>query len=983
MRIAVFALISLFVFTAGAIAAEPGIFKADFENGVPFTWSASGGVDATYSTSASNPHSGKMCLVCTNNTPAGPNVYGRLRTSVQVLPDTEYELSVWVRGEGIAVDSNTGHFTDWNSYFLGIPTGTYGWKRISTRFHTKPDQSSLDLGLNISGRCKVLALDDLTLRPVGAALKEDGFDGSFVVSRKIIGHDADGGIEFAISNSGANAVSAVVTVNAGKNVIFKKRISVPRGDSEFSWTWNSGNAPFGPIVTTIKVVGAANKILASAEQTTEYVNPPQMAAIDRVAARMPEFDSIYEQCRAKGIPLDYPTTAKTLLEQFIPLERGDARNDALLWRAEFAAKDMNNILDSSIAEMKAYLADPSLAPDAVRYVTSKTSVDGVSFIADRKDDKGRRSRGPVFLVGYGAFHQVRKDMPLWPGYGVNLIQTAEFGARELFPAEDKVDMSYVNMLIKTLDDAAKYNVKVDFHLSPSLPEWAYIKWPHLRNGGVGFMGFCPDEPEAKQVLQHFLEVVLPLIKDKPALNSFCLSNEGALEHAKNCENTRKWFAEYLQDVHGSVSVMNKLYGTNYASFADVPVPANDAFDAPQFYDYSAYLMDRFASWHKWFGDEVRKLAPGISVHAKIRMHQVLDRQSICWGVDPERFGEVTDLNGNDCIFVGSSEGFCVPWLTQNISYDIQRSLVNKPVFNSENHPTLDRYTGYVAPEHFRTCLWQGAVHGQGATALWVWERTADPSNQWTGDFYCNVMDRPGCVEQVSRTCLDLNRFADEVTALENVPAPVAILFSNTSIMRNPDYLGALRRVYTALDFCGVRVGFISEKQLAAGQGSRYKMIVFPDATNVPKSVLDAALSIPSTTRIVALGQSLSKDPYNNAFPASQIDALRSRATLFDAKVDPKDIWPVLREQLNRSGAIPNVRVVDAAMGNPIYGVEWLTAEVKGKTVVNIVNLSTKMVDVKIIRDGVTVKAMNLLSLGARETVKTLKPAWPVLAELAQ
>jgi hypothetical protein len=146
-----------------------------------------------------------------------------------------------------------------------------------------------------------------------------------------------------------------------------------------------------------------------------------LAGIDLAQVRLTEFNQLYEQCRLAGIPLDYPTVAKTVLEQFIPLARQDAEG-ADAKRAGFAVKDFQRTLDKSIAEMKAYLQQPSLAPNARRFQTGRVEVRGLSFIANRTDAHGHRDRGPVFFCGYGHFDQVRKDMPRWPGYGVNVIQ---------------------------------------------------------------------------------------------------------------------------------------------------------------------------------------------------------------------------------------------------------------------------------------------------------------------------------------------------------------------------------------------------------------------------------------------------------------------------------------------------------------------------------------------------------------------------------
>ena len=63
----------------------------------------------------------------------------------------------------------------------------------------------------------------------------------------------------------------------------------------------------------------------SARTATAGPDSVCLADLDRVQARMAEFDRLYAKCRVAGIAPDYPAVAKTTLEQFIPLAREDAR----------------------------------------------------------------------------------------------------------------------------------------------------------------------------------------------------------------------------------------------------------------------------------------------------------------------------------------------------------------------------------------------------------------------------------------------------------------------------------------------------------------------------------------------------------------------------------------------------------------------------------------------------------------------------------
>lgn len=715
------------------------------------------------------------------------------------------------------------------------------------------------------------------------------------------------------------------------------------------------------------------------EKNGEKVDHPLLAEVDRAEARFrDEFARLYKQCKAQGIPMDYPDVTKETLDQFIPLTREDVRA-GMEQRATHAVADFDRLLNESCEWMEFYLKHPTLVPNARRFQTSKMAVDGISFVANRRDTTGKEDRGPVFFLGYGHFGQVRKDMPRWPRYGINIIQI-DVGPNVTLLTAEEVSLKAAQEVLATLDNAAKHNVMVNILLAPHyFPTWAMEKWPHLGKGGGGFFGYCIDEQEAKVVLERFLSIVVPMFKDHPALHSFCLSNEPSFERSQGCDNTKVLWPAYLRKVHGDVATLNRRFGTSYASFEDVPYAGTNAFDSPQYYDYTAFVMERLADWHKWMGDTVHKYAPNALVHAKYRMGEIWNRLTMDYGVDPELFAAL-DINGNDCYFTGYPwEGWACFWRVQNKGYDLQRSIKTAPIFNSENHPTLDNNMDYVAPEHFEACLWEGAVRGQGATTLWVWERTNDVAYP----FYGNVMDRPGCVEATGRTSLDLNRFAEEVTALQNAKSPVAILYSVASSARNGNYLTAVDSVYEALLSCGVKIDFITERQLQAGKGSQYKMIIFPDATHVPVGTFEAARNLPASVCKLILGDSLSKDPYNQPHAADGLAAIRQDAVLLGAKETPKQMWPVILENLAKSGGLPDVSVVSAATGNPVYGVEWLPVQVGGRTVVYVINLTNKAARVKLMADGRELHAVNLLSLGGIEPVRRVEPMRPVLAEIRQ
>jgi len=450
-------------------------------------------------------------------------------------------------------------------------------------------------------------------------------------------------------------------------------------------------------------------------------------------------------------------------------------------------------------------------------------------------------------------------------------------------------------------------------------------------------------------MREFLTTVANALKDKPALHSFCLSNEPTMMGANGCVNTKALWVAYLTRTHGDIATLNARYATSYKSFEDVPFAGNNEYEAPQYYDWITLNNERLAAWHEWAADVIHESAPSIQVHVKIMGLVHFNHMAAGWGVDPELFGKLSDINGNDDASWPVTGTCGIDWWDHNVFYDLQRSLNRKPIFNSENHIAGDLSTDYYHPNSFREALWQGAINGQSATTLWVWERTYDRGYQ----FYGSVMHRAGCAEMVGLTTLDLNRFAGEVTALQNVKAPVAILYSPASMAKTRAYMDDAHLAYTALNFTGVKVDFISEKQLAAGKGREYRILVLAGAENVLPATVEALKKLSGQTRLVFLGNSLARDPYGKPYPEDEIAAIRAKALALDDKSDAqRGIWPTLMREMDRLGANSDVRVLDAATWQPVWGVEWLPAKVKGHTIINMVNLRYQQpVKVRIVAHG--------------------------------
>ncbi|AHF94331.1 hypothetical protein OPIT5_12355 [Opitutaceae bacterium TAV5] len=443
---------------------------------------------------------------------------------------------------------------------------------------------------------------------------------------------------------------------------------------------------------------------------------------------------------------------------------------------------------------------------------------------------------PSFFNGFGHFDAVARDLPFLAGIGARLIQQ-ERGPSDLLA--DGRPGPGVDSIVKTLREAESTGVMVDLLLSPHyFPRRVLDAHPDIRLRSAdskGFIRFNIDHPEARRVIEQWLRTIVPAVKDSAALFGLCISNEPAYVFSGKDAHSRPQWIAWLRKRHKSIGSLNTLYGTSWRDFDEVPVPAltmPEGVEARRaFYDWVRFNQVNFAAWHQWMANVIREMAPDVLLHAKL-MPVMLERSRLVDGIDAELFAEFTDIAGNDVSsYFESRYGYAFAWQRQQMWYDLLHSFRGQPVFNSENHFIPDGFPArHVPPEHTRTVIWQGGLHHQWATALWVWEQPRTPA--LSGSIWL----RPANTFAAAGTMLDMNRLAPAFAAVNQAKAEVALLYSMPSTFWNPDYIDALTSAYTALTFMGKKVTFISERQLAGGirspANAYARRIVVSHATHV-------------------------------------------------------------------------------------------------------------------------------------------------------
>jgi len=541
---------------------------------------------------------------------------------------------------------------------------------------------------------------------------------------------------------------------------------------------------------------------------------------------------------------------------------------------------------------------------------------------------------PVFLAGYDGFQQVRDDVQLMPLLGANLIQI-EIGPSHIYPQAGVTDRTQLDALVRLLDRAAEAGVAVDVLLSPHyFPSWMFESVPALRRLREGFVQFCVHHPAGREFLRQYIRTVVHAIKDHPALLSVCLANEPANTEEPCPYATQNW-KSWLKIRHGGMEGYNRDHHAALRDLEGVPLP--NPFKPPSdraiWMDYIRFNQEQHAEWLESLASAVHEEAPDLPVHVKTLTPELLGRRADpSSGLDPTLLARIGRLNGNDAynLYQYERTDFAESWQENAMGHDLQKSLNPAPIFNSENHIIFDRDSRAVPPAHVRAALWQAAVHGQAATTIWVWERTFDHKS----DFWASILERPDAVEAVGLTNIDLNRAALELRALQNASSNVTILSSVSALVWDRHVPAITEALYTALSFTGLKIGFITERQLESGISPPTSTLFIPGNIHMSHQALRALSEYRG--RIVFVGKAplLSRDDHDQ--PATL--TLPGELLGLDAGTDTwRLLWAQLPPALVRWNVMSEVQVTDAH-GNPVWGIEWQsTRDSAGAQIVNLCN----------------------------------------------
>jgi len=669
-----------------------------------------------------------------------------------------------------------------------------------------------------------------------------------------------------------------------------------------------------------------------------------------------------QEARKSGATVDYARLDARLAESFLQYTRDDwaevspTRKIRALKGAAYIARIVGEAL-----------AKTTPPPDVLRYRTGPAPIREGAFWQE-----GR----PVYFVGVGHFGQVRQDIPILNEYGLNIIQI-ETGPAAVMPDPNTVDMTAVKTdTVAALDNAAANNVAVNLLVSTHyFPEWAYDLEPENRQCGLpgAFIKYCIEAPSTREIMERWLDALMPLIAKHPALHSICISNEP--QYKGRCKYDRAKFQQWIEAKHRRIGRVNRVYGTHFRRFEDIDLP-KDPSNYAFFFDWCRFNQERFLAFHQMLAEKIHQFDPELPVHAKVMSHGFEEPGRFEVGIDYERFSQLGQISGNDCVYAYNARrkaGYMSEWTNMAMSYALQQAAApDNPVFNSENHFIPDGDTRYMSEDYIYTVYWHEALHGQGATTAWVWERGQ------TGDLAENILTRANAVHGFGRAALDLNRLAPEVYALSRAKADMAMLYAYSSLLPSTDYVTEAKAVYEGAYFTDAACAFVTERGVEAGDLEKYKLAILPRVSNAPDRVVEAFQRyIEKGGTVMAIGSCFTRDEYGRPRKTTLHTAGTGRLVSYPSPLTPNAYRDILDGLLTETQCERPARI-EGAHGEPVWGVNARSVKDKDRTLVSLINLAWEPACVTFREASGLGPIADLISGGNVEFPVTLTPLRPML-----
>lgn len=588
-----------------------------------------------------------------------------------------------------------------------------------------------------------------------------------------------------------NALVTLALSDAGGKAVLGGSQEMPLAKGTTHCTFDLDPTPLAPGIytATFTVEYTKNEPIARYTSHVRRVSAAELAA--RLAASSAQLAQINSDGDAKP---NYTTLRVRIAKDFVESAKADLAEKRWHPAAEkidyvsdvAAGAGAGLALGGLLPELTESAADPSLAA---------VSTQGGGYVAEGT---------PIFFFGSSA--TTAAGVQRLKHYGLN------YAVAGVFP-DAPVDTALLDTISAT-------------NLAASVELWANRQDGNVAATAEGYVDLARADVQAK-AKQHIAET-LPVLAQRDHLLGASVFD--APEFKFQGPEIHRRFIEEVRTQYPDRQQLNALWKAHLADFKDITMwghyvdgRAVEKMPAHHYENMRAYKFD-FQAFHaslmndyfESVAAQARALAPALplgitlpdSAFTKNETEHSPDRELIARGSD---FTACTLTAGA----VDPVYGLSFPHTDASLTL-LQSMAPDKPVNVLRLNVGLDETMGATAIyDYVQTLVWNAVI--SGADALALGEDSA-------------VFGHPSALEAYATAAADINRLAPIVTALQNAPTQVAILYSDSSkILDGGD--PHLKSTWFAFEGCsssGLTVRYLTERQAVEGKLQQPEILVLPE-----------------------------------------------------------------------------------------------------------------------------------------------------------
>jgi len=514
-------------------------------------------------------------------------------------------------------------------------------------------------------------------------------------------------------------------------------------------------------------------------------------------------------------------------------------------------------------------------------------------------------------------------------------------------------------LVSELESKSDGEIGFIFLGNKAVPLWAENKYgPGFKMREDTYTGYDIDNPGAREMMTFLFEGTIPFMAGKKYSElGYMLCNEPHFYTTKDAwatgpvsEYTKEKFRTWLSSKHESISILNQLWGTSFSSFDDVSIeiPIDPSLQgSPKWYDWVIFNNFRVTEWYKFLKSELQKHDPNTKVHLKIMPNLWSDNKRN-HGIDFEALTQLSEISGNDAGAENSymwggpkdwEEHYSWDWREVCMSYDFMKSVSpDNIILNSELHflskiPFRDLH---LDPAYARTTFWTAHMQGLNASQIWVWARNQDGSiNGQAGKGYAGTFNQqPRIVNEIHSTMMDLNAYAEEITAFQQQRKPIRIFYSETSATNKTSHMDDVFEIYESLFFEGIPIGFATKNILNKQDHSNWDLVLVHKTQFVTEEELNSLqIYLDNGGTVIIDDVSLTGNEYGKTLPTLNQGS--------GSLIKVNSLEQIKEEALNiidQNGLFPEVEITETNTGRHKGCVWRVVKNEDGNNVLSVVNL---------------------------------------------